>query len=92
VGDDQPCRLGRIVELAVADRSERQVAERAAPFPALVARLSDDALRLGRGIEAVERLEPLDPGEPVPALAAALGVQEVIGERARIGGREAECT
>ena len=92
VRDDQARGLGRILELPVADRGQRQIAERATSFPALVARLGDDALGLGRRIDTVERLEPVDARETVPQLAAPLGVEEVVGKRARVRFREAERT
>jgi hypothetical protein len=90
VRDDQPRGLGRILELAVADRGERQIAERAASFPALETRLRDDTFRLGFRVQAVERLQPVDAGKTVAALAAAFGVEEMVGERPRVLVGEAE--
>jgi hypothetical protein len=90
VGDDDTCMRRRLVELCVADRRQRQVAERAATVPALEAGLVEHALRARVGVDAVERLEPRDPGETVALLAAALGVEEVVGERLRIVLAEAE--
>src|SRR5207253_10148693 len=87
---DEPRSFGRIVQLSVADRGERQVAQRAAPLPALVTSLGDDALGLGAGVETLQRLEPLDPCEAVPTVAAPLGIEEVVGERSRILVGEAE--
>jgi hypothetical protein len=48
-------------ELRIAGRRERQVAERAAAVPALVARLGGDAFRLRCRVDPVERSEPFDP-------------------------------
>src|SRR5262249_58678908 len=63
VGDDNPGVRRWVVELGVADRGERQVAEGATTVPALEARLVEHPLRPGVRIDAVERLEPRDPGE-----------------------------
>src|SRR5262249_35518151 len=79
-----------VVELGVADRGERQVAEGATTVPALEARLVEHPLRPGVRIDAVERLEPRDPGEAVTLFAAVLGVEEVVGERLRVALAEAE--
>jgi len=92
VRDDQARGLGRILELACADRRKRQIPERAAALPALVAGLGDYALGLRGGIEACQRLEPLDTCETVAALAAPLGIQKVVGKRARVLFRETERT
>ena len=90
--DDQARGFGRILELARANRGKRQIPERAAALPTLVARLGDHALRLRGRIEARQRLEPVDTCETVPALAAPLGVQKVVGKRARVLFRETERT
>src|SRR5207248_1574677 len=74
------------------DRGERQVAERAAPLPALVTSLGDHALGLRARVETLQRLEPLDACEAVPTLAAPLGIEEVVGERPRVLVGEADRT
>jgi hypothetical protein len=84
VGDDDPRVRRRVRELRVADRRQRQVAERAAPLPALEARLVVNALGPSVRIDSLERLQPRDPCQPVAFLAAALCVEEVLGERARV--------
>jgi hypothetical protein len=48
---DHARALRRVGELGFDDLRERQVAERAAPVPALVAALRDLDLRFGAGIE-----------------------------------------
>ena len=90
VRDDEPCGLGRILELAGADRRQGQVAERPAAFPALIARLGLHALRLGRGVEALQCLEPGHTRKTVPSLPARLGVEEVVGKCAGVLFRETE--
>jgi uncharacterized cupin superfamily protein len=91
VRDDEPCGLGRILELAAADRRESQVAERTAALPPLVAPFGLHALRLGRGVEALQRLEPGHARKTVPSLPARLGVEEVVGKGAGVLFRETEC-
>src|SRR5439155_14089522 len=81
---------GGVLELAGADRRQRQTAERAAPLPELVASCRDDALGLGAGVEAIERLQPLDPREPVAPLATALGIEKVLRKCAGVLCRETE--
>src|SRR5207249_4149598 len=88
--DDDARVRGRIGELRVADRRERQVAERAAAVPSLVTRLRDDAFRGRRRIDVRQRRQPVDAAEAVAALPATLGVEEVVGKRLRIALREAE--
>jgi uncharacterized cupin superfamily protein len=88
--NDQPRGLGWILELACADRGQRQIAERSAPLPPLVTTFCDDALGLGRRVEPFEPLEPLHPREPVPSLAAPLGVEKVLGKSAGVLCREPE--
>ena len=90
--DDQPRSLGRVLELARADRREREVAECAAALPALVAALRDDTFGRGSRIEAGQSLEPFDTSKPVSALAAPLGVEKVVGKRAGVLFRETERT
>ena len=87
--DDEPCGLGRILELTRADRGQRQVAERAAALPALVARLGDHAFGLGRRIEPF-RVSSQSTRASRARASRALGVEEVVGERARVLLREAE--
>src|SRR5205823_6410950 len=77
-------------ELRVARRRQRQVAERAAAVPALVALLRDDSFRPSPGLEIAKRLQPLDPRVSVPALPAPLRVVEVLEERPRVGVAETE--
>jgi mannose-6-phosphate isomerase-like protein (cupin superfamily) len=92
VRHDQPRGLGRIVELARADRRERQIPECPATLPALVTGLGGDAFGLGGRIEARQRLEPVDPGQTVPTLAAPLGVEKVVGKRVGVLCGEAQRT
>ena len=49
-----------------------------------------DELGPRRRIEALERREPVDPRQAVPELPPPLGIEEVIGERSRIGVGESE--
>ena len=90
MGDDQPGGLRRILQLAGADRGQRQVAQRAAPLPALVAALCDDALGRRARVDVRQSLEPIHARETVAALAATFRVLEVIGKRLGVGGGEAE--
>jgi hypothetical protein len=46
--------------------------------------------RPGRRVEIRQRREPVDPGDAVTGLAPSVGVEEVVGERPRVGLREAE--
>ena len=87
---DYPGVLGRLREQRVADRREREVAERAAAVPALEAGAGEDELGPRRWIEALERREPVDAREAVPELPPPLGVEEVVGERPRVGVGEPE--
>jgi len=59
-GDDHPRSLRRIGELRLDDRRERQVAERAASVPALVAALGEDDLGSRRRVEVRQCREPVD--------------------------------
>ena len=81
---------GGLGELRIDDRGERQVAERAVAVPALVAGLGDQPVGARVRLQVAERLEPVDPAEPVAELAARLGVEEVLGERRRVRLGEAE--
>ena len=83
-GHDQPGVLRRGGELRVADRGQRQVAERAASLPALVARLGHDTLRARSRVEVGQAREPVDAREAVAGLAARLGVHEVVGQGLRV--------
>jgi hypothetical protein len=58
--DDQPCPFGRVGELRLDDRGKRQVAERAAPVPALVATLGDLDLGLSVRVEVGQCRQPVD--------------------------------
>src|SRR5207237_8619430 len=89
-GNDDARVRRRIAELHLADRSERQVAERAAAIPVLVALLGREPLRPRVGTQVGQRLQPLDPREAVPVLAAPLRIGEVLDERPRVGLAEAE--
>ena len=82
--------LGRIGQLRIADRRERQVADRPLAVPALEAGLGDDPSGASGGIEPFEPRQPVDPGEAVPELAAPLCVEEVVCEHAGVPLREAE--
>ena len=90
VGDDDTRVVGRRGELCVADRRQREIAERTAPVPPLEARLVGDELGTSRGIEIFEGGEPLDPREAVATLPASLGGEEVVGECLRVAFVEAE--
>jgi hypothetical protein len=78
--DDDARVLRWIGELRVADRGEREVADRAPSLPALEPALGEDALGPGRRIEAREGGEPFDTRQPVTGLAAAFCIEEVLGE------------
>ena len=82
--------LGRLRQLRVDDRREREVAERTPTLPALEAVRREHSLRPRAGVEVGKRLEPGDPRVAVPELAAPLGVVEVAEERLHIGVGEAE--
>jgi hypothetical protein len=69
---------GRTLQLARADRRQREVADRPAPFPALEARLRKDALRARARVEVGQRRQPVDAIETVTMLAARFGVEEVL--------------
>src|ERR671922_280916 len=79
-GDDHAGVLRRAGELRLHDRGEGEGAERAGAVPALEPPLLDLPDRPGAWLEAVEPLQPVDAGEPVPGLSAGLGVEEVVGE------------
>ena len=81
-GDDDARPLGRIGERRAHDLLEHEVAERAAPVPALEAFPGLDENGAGGRVE-VERREPVDSREAVPGLAAPLGVREVGDESDR---------
>ena len=81
-------RWGR--EHRVADRGEREVAERAGAVPALVCLVGVERLGPCVRIDVRKGLEPVDPREPVARLAARLGVEKVVGERGGVGIGEAE--
>jgi hypothetical protein len=83
-GDDDPRRRRRLRELSFDDSRERQVAERAVPVPALEPGLGADPSRLGARIEVGQRRQPVDTRDPVARPAAALGVLEMVREKARI--------
>ena len=90
VADDEARVLGRLRELPVDDAAEHEVADGAAPVPALEAGLVRDEVRLGLRVEALERLEPGDARVAVAGLAALLRVVEMSPEDLRVAGREAE--
>ena len=56
VSHDQPGGLGRILQLARADRSQGEVAERTTAFPPLVAGFRDDALGLRARVDSGQSL------------------------------------
>jgi hypothetical protein len=89
-GDDHARPLGRIDQLRLDDGRERQVAERSAPVPTLVAALGDLDRGLRVRVEVSEGREPVDAREAVSLAPAALRVEEVVGELARVLGREPE--
>ena len=76
--------VGRPRELRADDRVEDEVAERAAPLPALVPLRRDDTRRPRAGLQAGEGLEPFDPAEAMAFAAGCLGGREVAVED---GGR-----
>src|SRR5437764_9692935 len=78
--------------LRCADIDELCIAECTAPSPALVSALIDDAFGPRLGIEIRKRREPGYAAEPVAVLAAALGVEEVVGEGPCVALREPERT
>ena len=82
------CR--RVRELRIADRRKREIAEGTVAVPALVAGLGVEPLRPRVRLQVAERLEPVDPAEPVAELAARLGVEEVLAEGRRVGLGEPE--
>jgi hypothetical protein len=90
VRDDQPGRLGWVLELPGADRGQRQVTERAAPLPAFVTALCDDTFGLRTRVDVRQSLEPIHAGETVPTLAATLRILEVIRQGPCVVGGEAE--
>jgi uncharacterized cupin superfamily protein len=92
VRDDQARRFRRILELACADRRERQISERAPALPTLETGLGDHALGFCGRIEARQGLEPVDTRQTVPALAAPFGVEKVVGKGAGVLFRETERT
>jgi hypothetical protein len=88
-GDDDPSVLGRRLDLSAANLGERHIPERAATIPALEAVSGEESLGSRVGIELLLG-EPLDPGESVARLPAALRVEEVPGEDLRFPLSEAE--
>ena len=89
-GDDHPRSLRRIGELRLDDRRERQVAERPATVPALVATLGDLDLGPGGRVEIRQRREPIGSREPVTGFSPPLSVEKVVGERLCVIGGKAE--
>ena len=82
--------LGWVGKLRGDDRVQREVPERVAAVPALVAGLRHDTDRLRRGMELRPRLEPLDPSEAVAGEPARLGGEKVRREDLDILGAEAK--
>src|SRR5205085_2037391 len=76
--DDEPCVRGRVLELRTNDSLERQVSERAAAVPTLVALHRLDTTRSRVRVELLPRLEPLDAGEPVAELPPLLRGGELV--------------
>lgn len=70
---------GRL-DLRHADLGKCQVAEGAAPVPALVPLLREQPQRLGGRIDVL-RLQPRNPGEAVSGLTASFRIEKVVGER-----------
>jgi hypothetical protein len=81
--------FGADSELRGADLRQRQVAERSAAVPALVALGRDEPLGLRGGIELLLG-EPIDPREPVAGLPSGLRIEEVGGERLGVTSLEPE--
>jgi hypothetical protein len=81
---------GRLGDLRTTDRRQREVAECAAAFPALVARLGDNPLGAGVDVEVAPRAEPLDTRVAVPQLASPLGGVEMLEELLGVVVGEAE--
>ena len=74
----------------IDDARQRDVTKRASPFPTLEAGLRKHPHGSGRRLEIGKSREPLDPGDAVPASAARVGVEEVIGEHGGVGLVESE--
>ena len=87
--DDDLGMRRRCGQLRVDDRRQGEVAECAVAVPALVAGLGLHAFRPRVGAKVVERLEPVDPREPVAELPARLSVEEV-ARHGGVGRGEAE--
>jgi hypothetical protein len=62
VRDDDAGALGRRRQLGLDDRRKRQVTERAAALPTLVALVGDDPLGARGRVEVGERRQPVEPG------------------------------
>ena len=88
--DDEARPRRRVGELRRHDRRKRQVAERARAVPAFVARLGGNPDRSCGGIEARERLEPLDACQAMAGLPASLGREKVQRERLDVIAAKAE--
>jgi hypothetical protein len=89
-GDDDPRPGRRLRELRLDDPRQGEIAERAVSVPALVSRLRDDPTRLGKRIQAGERGQPTDPGDPMPRAPAPVGLLEVVGQEASVALGETE--
>jgi hypothetical protein len=88
--DDEARVRRRRCELGLDDRRERQVAQRAPAFPALVALVRENPLGPCFGIELGERREPVDPRRAVAGAPAEIGVGEVVGQDPRLALAEPE--
>jgi hypothetical protein len=89
-GDHEPCPLGRLGPLSLDDARERHVSDRAVAVPMLVSGFGRDPARLGASVEIGQSPQPLNPRDPVAETAAAIRILEVVGDRPRVGLREAD--
>ncbi len=87
---DDPGPRGRIGELCLDDRVQREVAERSVAVPALVSGLGEHPQRPGGGVELRPALEPFEPSQAVAGATRVLGVEEVVGDHAGVLGGESE--
>src|SRR5205085_2609579 len=71
LADEEPCMRGRLLELDAHDAPEHEIADGAATVPALVSVLLVEQPRLGRGVVALEPLEPRNPRVAVSLLPAS---------------------
>ena len=78
--NDDARPLGRVGELGIADRGQRQVAQGAVAVPALESRFCGGPSWLSSGIQIGQRFQPVDTREAMTPLAPGFRVQKVFGE------------